>query len=224
MTNYLVLDNFRSQPEAETIAVYRPVLCREKEASGSFVILDDDGQSTQKSGTFPLRFNEATGLTYISIKRRHDDQHAQEFVLLAKLGEVSADNKITLSAPGVVKPCVMESDLLSFNPEPGLYYTSVISHRNKRALLTGPFISHAQAFRGLRAARHHAQDLPSTEFASYGTVSLKPEWYAKSGEPIPLGKLNDPVLTEEERRAAQEVVDAFTALDDDQAADSPSPK
>jgi hypothetical protein len=107
----------------------------------------------------------------------------------------------------------MESDLLSFNHEPGLYYTSVISHRDKRAVLTGPFISHAQAMRGLRVARAYAQTLPGTEFASYGTLTLKPEWYAKSGEPIPLGKINDPVLTEEERRAAQEVVDAFTVYE-----------
>jgi hypothetical protein len=217
MTNYLVLDNFRSQLEAEAIALYEAVRSQQSEAAGSFVILDNDGQVTQKGGTFPLWFNETTGLTYISIKRRNDDQHAQEFVLLAKVGEVSPDNKIALSAPSskgyVAAPCAMESDLLSFNHEPGLYYTSVISHRDRRAVLTGPFISHAQAMRGLRVARAYAQTLPGTEFASYGTLTLKPEWYAKSGEPIPLGKINDPVLTEEERRAAQEVVDAFTVYE-----------
>lgn len=181
----------------DQIRLYEPVRFATGDQVGSAVLRRDE-VGEFKGGAIKAVCTEA-GMTFFDAVSAPGNQTTYTYMLLREVSTVNrASREVTPVAHG---QCVGLTvwDRVSVDQRPGMYYVTARKEGNppQEALLLGPFSQHLDAMLANNMASRHVIDTVRDGFDySYGTVRLDVD-----ADAAPVGRFNDVLLSEQERRA-----------------------
>lgn len=180
---------------ADRVPVYEPVRFASNEEMQNVVLRR--GGMDDFTGPVSKAVRTDTGLSFFEASSAPGNKSTYTYMLMREVGVMDRNQRCLVPSEAGQLVGMTKWDRMEIDQQPGLYYVNARKDgTQENALLLGPFEKHIDALlRTQQVSEHVSERYSEGGWYSYGTARLD-----VAAETAPRGKLNDMLLTEEERR------------------------